>query len=89
MSEAQSKGFKQTKAEAERDEARRLLAATERALEVMADDYVRLAKSYGFAIGKQHERATYWMEAAVLSDPVAYEAIRMSEDSARRAKEAK
>ena len=89
MSEAKPKRFKQTQVEIDRDEARRLLAATERALQVMATDYVRLARSYGFAIGKQHERATYWMEVAVLSDPVAYEAIRMTEDSERRAKEAK
>jgi len=88
VSEAQSKGFKQTKAEAERDEARRLLAATQRALQIMATDYVRLARSYGFAIGKQHERATYWMEAAVLSDPIAYEAITAAEYP-ERAKEAK
>jgi hypothetical protein len=75
-------------AEADRAEARRLLAATERALQIMATDYVRLARSYGFAIGKQHERATYWMETAVLSDPIAYEAI-IAAEYPKRMKEAK
>ena len=51
-------------AEADRDASVRLLAATERALEVMADDYVRLAKSYGFVKGKPDERATYWQAVA-------------------------
>ena len=76
-------------AEHDRDEARRLLAATERALQVMADDYVRLARYYGKTKGKPDERATYWMEVAVLSDFIAYEAIRKAEDSTKLAKEAK
>ena len=88
MSKAQPKSFKQTKAEAERDEARRLLAATERALQIMANDYVWLARYYGWAIGKPHGRATYWMEIAVLSDPIAYAAI-IAAEYPERAKEAK
>ncbi|NBW16443.1 MAG: hypothetical protein EBR82_51530 [Caulobacteraceae bacterium] len=75
-------------AEADRDASVRLLAATERALEVMADDYVRLAKSYGFVKGKPDERATYWMEYPVLSDPIAYAAI-IAAEYPERAKEDK
>ena len=74
--------------EADRDSARRLLAATERALEVVAFDYVAFARYYGKTQGKPDERATYWMEAAVLSDPVAYAAI-IAAEYPERAKGAK
>jgi hypothetical protein len=67
------------RAETDRDAAMRLLAATEQALDVMAADFVKLSRCYGRAQGKPDERATYWMEAAVLSNFIAYEAIRRAE----------
>lgn len=61
------------------DTVRRFLAATEEALAIVVADYVKVCREYDKGKGLRHERATYWMNSTVLSNPIAYEAIKKAE----------